>query len=203
MTIEILDCEQGSLEWRSARAGIVTASSFSDILAQGKGITRTRYMRRLAGEIITGEPEESYTNGFMERGKIMEAEARDWYAFTREVTPQQVGFIRNGRMGASPDALVGDTGGLEIKTAIPSVLIEVIQRNDFPPEHKAQVQGNLLVSDREWWDIVIYYPKMPKFVWRATRDETYLANLKGEIARFTDELDALVEAIKHYEPRAA
>jgi hypothetical protein len=203
MTIQIIDCTQGELDWFAARAGIATASNFSDILAQGKGITRAKYMRRLAGERITGETEETYTNAAMERGKVLEVEARDWYAFTREVEPQQVGFIVNGRMGCSPDSLVGPNGGLEIKTAIPSVLIEAILRNDFPPEHKAQVQGSLMVTEREWWDLVIYSPKMPKFVVRATPDKPYLETLRSEIARFNDELDALVEKIKKYEPMTA
>ena len=203
MTCQIIECAQGEPEWFAARAGIATASNFADILAQGKGLTRAKYMRRLAGERITGEAEATYTNAAMERGKEMEAEARDWYAFTREVAPQQVGFVVNGRIGCSPDSLIGSDGGLEIKTAIPSVLIEAILRNDFPPEHKAQVQGSLMVAEREWWDLVIYWPKMPKFVVRAVPDKPYLENLRGEIARFNDELDALVEKIKKYEPMAA
>jgi hypothetical protein len=160
-------------------------------------------MRRLAGEIITGEPEETFKSAHMERGNIMEAEARDWYAITHDVEPVQKGFIKNGRAGYSPDSLIGDDGLLEIKTAIPSVLIEAILRNDFPPEHNAQCQGGLMVSEREWIDIVVYWPNMPKFVYRATRNEIYIANLRNELARFTEELDALVEKVRSYTPLAA
>jgi hypothetical protein len=75
------------------------------------------------------------------------------------------------------------------------VLIEAILRDDFPPEHKAQCQGILWVAEREWCDLFAYWPKMPPFIWRAKRDEEYISNLAGEVARFNDELDALVETI--------
>src|SRR5690349_15047654 len=80
--IVIFDCEQNSTEWYRARMGLPTASEFATILAKGKdggaSLTRQTYMRKLAGEIITDEPMESYVNAAMERGKIMEAEARDF-----------------------------------------------------------------------------------------------------------------------------
>ena len=203
MTCQIIECEQGSSDWFQARLGIATASNFAAILAKGEGKTRAKYMRRLAGEILCGDPAETFNNGHMDRGKEMEGEARNWYAFTREVTPQQVGFLVNGRMGYSPDSLIGADGLLEIKTALPDILIEAILRGDFPPEHKAQCQGGLLVSEREWIDLVVYWPKMPKFVVRAGRDEAYIRSLRSMIEIFNDELDALVEKIKKYEPVSA
>src|SRR5690606_15392353 len=64
---------------------------------------RLKYLRTLAGEIIRGTPEEEgFSSPAMERGKIMEAEARDLYAFARGVEPVQVGFVRSGNAGASP-----------------------------------------------------------------------------------------------------
>jgi hypothetical protein len=44
--------------------------------------TRTEYLYRLAGERITHEPSETFRSFDMERGQYMEAEARDYYAFT-------------------------------------------------------------------------------------------------------------------------
>jgi len=123
--IEILDCEQGSELWFQCRAGIPTASEFSTVMARGKdggaSITRLKYMRQLAGEILTGEPApEGYSNAYMARGHELEDEARSLYAFMRDAEPQRVGFIRNGQKGASPDSLIGDTSGLE-KDQLPVV----------------------------------------------------------------------------------
>jgi hypothetical protein len=193
---EIIDCEQNSPEWLRARMGIPTASAFSDVLAKGEGKTRRTYMLKLAGEIITGEPMESFTNGHTERGHAMEDEARDLYIFQTGASLQRVGFVRNEIAGCSPDSLIGGDGGLEIKTKLPHLLIDVILKDKCPPEHVAQIQGTLWVTGRSYWDIVIYWPGIPLFVKRVTRDETYIQTLAAEVERFTVELDAVVSQIR-------
>lgn len=200
--MEIITCDQGSTEWFAARAGIVTASEFQTLLMKGKGggesATRRTYMRKLAGEIITGEPMEAFTNVHMERGKVMEQEARDLYAFMTDAEPRQVGFIKSGRKGASPDSLVGDNGGLEIKTRLPHLMIELLESGEVPNEHVAQIQGGMWVAEREWWDFVAYWPKLPLFVKRVYRDEAYIKKLADAVEQFNGELDALVSRIKAY-----
>ena len=201
--IVIHDCEQGSETWFRIRMGMPTASEFATVMAAAKDgkerKTRNTYMRKLAGEIITGEPMESYRNADMDRGKVMEAEARNFYAFTSNEVIQRVGFVTNGdRRGCSPDSLIGTSGMLEIKTAAPHILIEKIEADKFPPEHVAQCQGNLMVAEREYIDIAIYWPKMPMFVKRAYRDESYIYKMSAEIDAFNAELHELVEKIRRY-----
>ncbi len=190
--------DQGGDEWFQARLGIPTASKFATVMAKGEGKTRSEYMRKLAGEIITGEVTESFSNSHTERGKEMEDEARQTYAFINSVEPELVGFIRNGEKGASPDSLIGVIGGLEIKTALPHIQIDRLERNRLPPEHKAQVQGNLWISDREWWDFVSYWPRLPMLCVRVFRDEDYIKTMSDEIDRFNDEKAALIERIRSY-----
>ena len=192
------DIQQGTPEWFACRAGIPTASKFSTVMAKGEGKTRSEYMRKLAGEIITGEPSEQFSNVHTDRGNAMEDEARETYAFINEALITRVGFIRNGNKGASPDSLVGENGGLEIKTALPHIQIDRLERNRLPPEHKAQVQGNIWISEREWWDFVSYWPKLPILQVRVYRDEEYIKTMSDEIDRFNDELAALVERIRNY-----
>lgn len=201
--IEIFDCEQNSDAWLRARLGLPTASMFTTVMAKGKGggesLTRKTYLYKLAGEIITGEPTENYTNGYMERGHALEGEARDMYSFMADVEPQRVGFIKNGNKGCSPDSLIGDDGALEIKTKAPHILIEALFREDgIPPEHVAQVQGVMLISEREWLDFVAYFPKMPLFIKRVFRDEEYIKSLSSSIDRFNDELAEIVERVRKY-----
>lgn len=196
--IEILTCEQGSQEWFTARLGLPTASEFSTVMAKGEGKTRRTYMLKLAGEILTGEPMESYTNFNMERGKVMEDEARELYSFIKNVEPERVGFIRNGQKGCSPDSLIGATGGLEIKTALPHIQIDRLMKDELPAEHKAQVQGSMWVAERDTWDFVSYWPKLPLFIKPVARDNGYIANLAGEVDRFNDELQKVVETIRSY-----
>lgn len=202
--IEIIDVQQGDPAWFAARAGIATASKFQTVQAKGKdggkSVTRYDYMRQLAGEILTGEPApEGYSNAYMERGHEYEDEARRMFAFMRDVDPVRVGFIKNDRIGCSPDSLVGDDSGLEIKVAIPAVQIERIQRGDLPPEHKAQVQGSMLVTGRPTWNFVSYCPKLPPVILTVERDAEYLASLSKAIEAFNEELDAMVQSIRTYQ----
>lgn len=200
--MQIFDCEQGTTEWFAARLGIPTASEFHTVLAKGKdggaSITRRTYMLKLAGEIITGEQMDSYSNDHMRRGQVMEDEARDLYSFMADAEPHRVGFIVNGPKGCSPDSLLGADGMLEVKTKFPHLLAECVLRDNFPPEHKAQCQGALWVAERDWIDIAIYWPKMPLFVKRATRDDLYIKTLSDAIDRFNDELQETVLRIRKY-----
>ena len=202
MTVEYIDCEQGSPEWYIARLGLPTASRFADVLSKGKGsaesLTRARYLRTLAAEIISGEPGESFETDAMRRGKAMEAEARRFYAFMHDAEPELVGFIRNGDKGCSPDALLDSEGLLEIKTKRGDILIDVLLRDELPPEHKAQVQGSLWVAERGWLDFVAYWPGLPLFVKRCYRDQAYIDVLADEVARFNDELAEIVERVRLY-----
>lgn len=196
--MQVFEIDQGTDDWFQARLGIPTASKFATVMAKGEGKTRSEYMRKLAGEILTGEPSETYSNVHMERGSSMEEDARKHYAFIESADIQQVGFIRNGNCGASPDSLVGTAGGLEIKTALPHIQIDRLLRNRLPPEHKAQVQGNLWIAEREWWDFVSFWPRLPVLIVRVQRDEEFIKEMKNEIDRFNEELAALVESIRHY-----
>jgi hypothetical protein len=200
--MQIIDCEQGTEAWFKARAGIPTASEFHTVLAIGKNggasLTRKTYLRKLAGEILTGEPMESYSNAHMERGKAMEDEARDLYSFMKDCEPQRVGFILNGQKGASPDSLIGNDGGLEIKSALAHIQIERLVADELPSEHKAQVQGCLWVAEREFWDFASYCPKLPLFIKRVYRDEAYIKKLAVEVDLFNIELQQLVEYVRQY-----
>jgi hypothetical protein len=200
--MQIIDVEQGTPEWLAARAGIPTASEFHTVMAVGpkggKSATRVSYLNKLVGEILTGEPMDSYSNADMERGKIMEDEARDLYCFTRDVEPQRVGFIRNGDKGASPDSLLGTDGGLEIKSAAAHIQVARLLADELPSEHRAQVQGSIWVAEREWWDFCSYCPKLPLFVTRVFRDDEYIKRLAAEVERFNIELQQTVDYIRRY-----
>lgn len=199
--IEILDCVQGSALWHAARRGLPTSSNFGAIIAKGEGKMRKSYLHKLAAEIITGEVIEGYKNADMERGNVMEDEARLMYAFMTDSEPTRVGFVRNGAKGCSPDSFIGTDGILEIKIQRADLLVETITKDKFPGEHVAQCQGNLWVSEREWIDIAVFWPGMPWFCKRAYRDPKYITSLSSEVDRFCDDLADLVERIQRYGER--
>jgi hypothetical protein len=202
----VFDVEQGTDEWFECRLGLATASVFSTVMAQGKdgglSLTRTKLLHKLAGEQVTGAlSADDYRSAAMDRGNAMEPLALESYARRKNVEVRRVGFVRNFSglkvCGASPDGLIGFDGGVEVKTAAPHVLIPMLQRPALPAEHRAQVQGNLWVCERDWWDVTVYcHAAMPAVDVRVYRDEAYIKELSDQVERFNYELKGLVERLK-------
>ncbi len=206
--IEFFDVEQGSEAWHELRIGLPTASRFADVMASSEEVkVRTKYLQRLAGEIISGEPAETFRNEAMDRGKTMEPLARAYYERTHLVDVERVGFVKRTVrplalaakefvIGASPDGLVTKRKGLEIKTMRPELLMAVKQRGGGPPvEHRAQCQGTMLVADLDEVDLLLFYdgrkgPMALKFT--MTRDDVYIAKLRDGLDAFSYELRKLV-----------
>jgi hypothetical protein len=203
MALVIYDVPQGEPEWFALRRGLPSASNFKSVLATSseEKKMRTGYLRKLAAEIITGETMPEYVSPDMRRGSEQEDAERRAYVLTTDFDLVRVGCGVSdecGGMVASPDSLVGDDSGVEFKSMRPDLLIGVLARETIPPEHVAQVQGNMLVFGRSSWDLVIYAPKMPLARWRVPRDAEYCARLAKEIAAFNVEKVALVEWVKKY-----
>lgn len=199
--MQIFDCPQGSDDWFAARLGVPTASRFSDVIAKKGprgGIPKGRqtYLYKLAGEILSGQPMDSYSNHHMERGSENESEARDLYCLLSGNDVEQVGFIKNGNCGASPDGLVGGDGLVEIKDCLAHIQIARLLDGGLPPEHKAQVQGQMMVCERSWCDFVSHSKGIKPLVVRVERDEQYIAELRDGVDLFVDELNELVEKIR-------
>jgi hypothetical protein len=197
--LEIIDCEQGTDEWRLARLGIPTASEFGTVM--GNSETRTRYMYRLAAEIISGTPVKTYSNADMDRGNAAEPAARANYAMLYNESPRTIGFIRDGRKGCSPDGLIGDDGMLELKTHKAELMVERILRGATEGEHRAQCQGNLWIARREWIDLAWYCDESKGLTMvrrRVKRDENFITRLKMAVDMFNEQLDEVVEQIKRH-----
>jgi predicted phage-related endonuclease len=193
----IHDIEQGTDEWFAVRRGKITASRFADVLAKGKGLTRMSYMRELAAEIITGESGGFEGNKWTERGTELEPLARQAYANYSENTVFPVGFCEHDTLsaGCSPDGFVAENGGLEMKCPKPATHIEYLEAGVIPPAYVAQVQGNLWITGRGWWDFISFCPGMRLLCVRVERDEEYISNLEKEVVRFESELNELVERV--------
>jgi hypothetical protein len=200
--MEIYTCDQGTEEWFRVRAGIPTASEFGALMASGRGgaesKTRRSYLLKLAGEILTGEPADNFRTPDTHRGRRLESEVRDLYAFVTDHEVGRTGFIVNDGKGCSPDGLIASDGMLEVKTKLPHLLIEVLLKDEFPADHKAQCQGALWVAERDWIDIAVYWPRLPLFVRRAHRDEEYIARLASAVEAFNDELYETVLKVRSY-----
>jgi hypothetical protein len=181
--MRIIDCEQGTDEWLAARLGIPSASMYGKIITtQGKWSTQAdSYINQLVAEVLTGERTPVYQNEHMTRGTELEPEARRMYEFIfSDNKVDEVGFCMHDTLeaGASPDGLIGDDGGLEIKCPAASTHVEYLRGDTLPSKYKQQVMGCLWITGREWWDFMSYYPNMKPLIVRVERDEEYIAELE-------------------------
>lgn len=202
--IEVFDSiEQNTPAWFAVRAGMPTCSNFKHVMAKGRGgedsKTRANYLYRLVDELIyPGDPVEAYTNEDLERGKILEAEACDIYALGHDVELRRVGFVVNHHFnaGCSPDRLISHDGILEVKTMFPRLWIVHVIKGTYPSEFTPQIQGMLWVTQRNWCDLMIYWPKRPPYIVRIDRDEKYIAELAKAVTAFNFELGSTVNALR-------
>jgi putative phage-type endonuclease len=173
------DIEQGSDEWLEIRRGIITASVIGQLITPGtiKPASNDKsraLIAQLAAERITGQTDNVFVNDDMLRGTLHEPYARDRYAEHNGVKVQQVGFVIRDecgiRLGASPDGLVGEDGGIEIKCPRAKTHIQTILSGQVPAHNMAQVQATLLVTGRDWWDFVSFCAGLPMWTKRVTLD---------------------------------
>ena len=198
----IVDVKQGTPEWHAERVGKPSASCFDKIVTP-KGVpskSAQKYIYQLAGERLTGKKEEGYTNSNMERGIQMESEARSFYEIVNGVEVKEVGFCypnEDKLYGCSPDGLVGEDGGLEIKCPLISTHIGYMLDNSvLLADYFQQVQGSLLVTDRKWWDLISYYPGLNPVIIRVNRDVAFINELKAQLTLFCRDVEAITKKLK-------
>lgn len=198
--MRLVECAQNSPEWLAARAGLATASNFSDILAQSRtkgeeSTMRRNYRIRLVVERLTGKPMlGGFKSRATEQGHEREPYARKAYMVATGNLVQTVGVCLHDTLecAASPDGLIEDEGGLEVKCPELAAHLEYLQRKDEPPEYRAQIQGGMWVTGRKWWDFVSWNPDFPERlrlkIIRVQRNEIYIAGLATAVALFMSEV---------------
>ena len=197
----IRDLEQGTPEWFALRLGVITGSKFKDVMAKGQGKSRKSYMYQLAAEMITDEMAESFTNDAMQWGTDNEPAARAMYELESRNEVDEVCFVkRDDFVGVSPDGLVGDSGLVEFKCPKTTTQIETFLSGKMPTSHKAQVQGQIWVCERDWCDFVSFDPRIDGdagyICYRQERDDEYIKELEEACYKFSEELQTMVKKLK-------
>lgn len=196
-----LQVEQGTAEWVEARIGIPTASNFEKILTtDGKpSKQREKYLYQLAGERVAWVKERSFQNADMTRGIELEASVRSSYELITDQVVTQVGICypnEDKKCSCSPDGLVGEDGGLEIKCPIISVHVGYLVKGNLLDDYFHQVQGGLYVTGRKWWDLMSFFPGIKPCIVRVERDEKFIKSLAIELEVFFKQLDEITERIR-------
>lgn len=198
--MRIVQCIQGSKEWHEARLGKPTSSQFHRILTPKTRVPSSSagpYLCELVAERLLGLPVCDEATKWMERGTELQGPAAAWYAYQTDTEPQEVGFVLSddGRVGCSPDRLVGKDGGLEMKVLGAKHHVE--QMLELAGEDwRCQIQGTLLITERAWWDRLCWNPEIGNVLVRVERDEAFIAALADEVTAFCDRLDAAEARIR-------
>jgi hypothetical protein len=207
--------EQRSPEWFEARCGSLGASKVKDAFARLKKSgermqVAVDFMLELAAERLTGVPARRVNA--LTWGRDHEDEARAAYAFLTNLEVVKIGLIPHPTIAnahASPDSLVGDTGGLEIKCPTSATHLKTLLEDAIPEEHLPQIHWNLACAGpmRNWWDFVSYDPRFPPdmrlFVKRVERDEEAIAKAEAEAQAFLEELDGKLAQLRERYPSEA
>jgi hypothetical protein len=162
------------------------------------------YARHLIAERLLQRHVNTYTSPAMEKGAARENAAGDWYDFATGIETTKIGFITtdDGRIGCSPDRLVGEEGLIEIKCPEPAAQIGYILTGAVARTYRPQIQGQLWVSQRQWVDVLAYsdeHPVIPHEIVRVERDEEFIAFLDKEVTNFADQVDkgmAMIQAAR-------
>lgn len=195
------DLIQGTDEWRHARLGLITASQMGQLVTEktlkpaNNDKVRT-LIYELAAQRITKQIGDNYQSYEMMRGEKEEVLAKDLYNkyYNRA---KDCGFITNDslgfKIGMSPDGLVGDDGGIEVKSRASKYQVKTIIEGEVPSEFMAQIQGFFLVTEREWCDFVSYSNGMHMFVNRVKPIVEWQDALKEAVIQSEQKINELVE----------
>jgi len=203
----ILDLEQGTPEWKAARAGKVTASKIADVMAKvqkGEAAIRKNYRAQIVAEILTGKPQDDvYTNAAMQWGTDNEPLARAAYETANGVMVDQVGLVIHpsiDRGASSPDGLVDPNGLVEIKCPNTATHLEYLLAKAVPSQYQPQMLWQMACCGADWCDFVSYDPRLPEdlqlFVKRFNRDSERIEAMEAEVNLFLSEVDATIKALR-------
>lgn len=201
--MKIHNIPQGEAEWALLRLGKVTASEADNLLTPTleprKGEMPKTYLATKLAESWRGEPLPGFSSWATEQGQLLEDEARRWYAFEFDSERiQNVGFIEHddGRCGCSPDALIGDDCGLELKCPEAHTHVKYLLAGELPKEYAPQVHFSLYVTGRPRWKFVSYRRKFPALVLTVERDERIIKVIETALRNFYMAFDASMADLK-------
>src|SRR5690606_18658477 len=216
---------QGSDEWETIRLGRFTSSEIYKIMEcgkrpmtkeelaarpkTGKGSKTTmiadptkmserglKYIRQKVWETLTGMPVPQGYAFPMVRGKELEPEAVQFFEQKFGVETETVGFqVFSDHAGGSPDRIIGDDEGLEIKCPSSEEQIAYLMLTDHwdlkrgYPEYYWQCVSLMLFTNRKRWHFATYDPRM--------QDEKHrMSHVVIEWEKVEEDIDLVITALE-------
>lgn len=190
------DVEQGSEKWFDLKSGRITGTEFQVMMSGKTTKGYNTLLRKTVFESLYGVSlENDYTSEWMERGSLMEMDARNWYEGEILSVVEEVGFVEiDDWFGFSPDGMIGNDGIVEIKCPKWSTHMDYMERDlkSLPPSpYKYQVIGPMaFINELEWVDFVSYHDILPPM-----RRRYYRTDVADEIDQFLERVKEVREEL--------
>lgn len=165
----VLDLEQRTEAWASARLGRVTASRAGDMLAKtssGWAASRDKLLWQLVLERLTNRPQESgFVSAAMQRGQDLEPQAVAGYEALTGHLVRTCGFLKHDDLmaGASLDGYLGDFQVLvSIKCREAKAHAEHLLTGAIPKSAREQMRHELWLTGATDHHYVSWNPDFPE-----------------------------------------
>lgn len=192
------DIEQNTDAWLKLKRGVLTASNICKILTPAKlEISKsTGYLYEFCRQRLDQMPYGDFSTRHTDRGHVEEVIALQVYE-AHLGGLKRCGFVVNSKhgydIGCSPDALIGDEGGVQVKSFTPNVQFGNIVEDKIEGCHMLQVQMELFVTERKWWDVVYQSSGTHQIVTRVYPDEQKQEKIKETCTDFYSRVNAAME----------
>lgn len=196
--MKIIDHPQGTGSWLQSRLGIPTASECHALVSPTfkikTGDGPETYLHRKVCEKLLGYSTNNGSSFAMENGSLLEHEAIPYFSFEYNLDVRRVGLCvtDDGRAGASPDGLIGEDGGIEIKCPTPEKHIGYLIANKVPDDYLVQTHMSLWVTGRKFWYFVSYSRQFQPLVLRVERDEEICDIIDLAVTKFNERMDTMI-----------
>jgi predicted phage-related endonuclease len=199
------DLDQKSWNWFRARAGKVTGSELKNLITDKFAIRAWKtdmpnsYLHRKLAEKWRGEALQSFGgNQQTDQGVIYEERARKFFASLLETDIETVGGIESDdeKCWCSPDGIIGETTGLEIKCPNADTIVGWLLSGDgVPEEHVLQVQFSLWVSGFKYWRFLAWCKAFPHLAVSVEPDTQIFAVIEQAVQDFNERMDSSFAAM--------
>jgi hypothetical protein len=205
--MKIHEIKQRSIEWMILHIGRITASEFGNLVTplmkQKEGEGPKTYLCKKLAEVYRGEPMCNLSpklaqSAQMEQGLFLEEHVIPWFEFTYDIPIRTVGFCEtdDGLSGCSPDGLIGEDGGIEVKSPEPHTHCQNLLAGEVPREYMPQIHFSMFVTGRQWWKFISYRKNFPALIVTIERDEAIMARIAGIVSEFHSNLSHSVAKLR-------
>jgi hypothetical protein len=193
------DVQQGSWDWMRLRAGKICASELKNLITDKLKIRSwasempNNYLHRKVAEKWRGEALQSFGgNQQTDQGTICEDQARNFFGSLLESDIETIGGIESDdeRLWCSPDGIIGESVGLEIKCPNADTQVGWLLAGGVPEEHLLQIQFSLWVSGFKQWQFLSWCKDFPHLAVIVEPNAELFSIMESAVTDFNARLDS-------------